>query len=194
MRLTPGVNNTGGNQSRQQPWEPGATVDYDLAGSGTRTSSVTLDGASNTSKDTGTAALVPGFVPPTDAVAEFKVQTASFDGTTGGTSGGTMNVSLKSGTNTPHGTGYYSGVPQDWTANSFFNNKAGQPRSASQVKRWGGSFNGPIELGKLYHGKNNSFFMYAYEGIDYASPQPQTGNVATAAQRNGDFSGLLALG
>lgn len=194
MILSPGVVNGGGNQSRQQPWEPGSTVDVNMAGSGNKTASITLDGANNTSRDTGSGVLVPGFVPPADAVEEFKVQTVSFEGSTGSTMGGTMNVSLKSGTNDLHATGYYSGVPQDWTANTFFNNKNGKPRSPSQIKRWGGSVNGPIFLPKLYNGRNKTFFMYAYESTRYASPQPATANVPTAAQRTGDFSDLLALG
>ena len=193
MRLGAGVVNGGSNQARQQPWEPGATVDVNMAGSGSKTASITLDGADNTSRDTGGGVLVPGFVPPTDAVAEFKVQTVTFDGTTGGTSGGTMNVSLKSGTNNLHGTAYYSGVPQVWTANTFFGNKAGKERPDAMTKRWGGSVNGPVYVPKLYNGKDHTFFMYAFEGIHYSSPQPATGNHATAAERNGDFSALLAI-
>jgi len=191
--LSAGVNGTT-NQARQQPWEPGATVNVSIAGSPSESAAITMDGMSNTSKDTGTAALVPGYVAPADAIAEFKVQTISFDGTTGGTSGGTMNVSLKSGTNTLHGSAYFSPVPETLEANTFFNNKAGQPRSAAQSKRWGASINGPVIIPKVYHGKDRTFFMYAYEGDIYSSPQPETGNTPTAAQRTGDFSGLLALG
>lgn len=194
MGLAPGAVGSGGNQLRQQPWEAGATVQVNIAGSGNEAASITMDGVSNTSRDTGGGALIPGYVAPADAISEFKLQTVSFDGTTGGTSGGTMNVSLKSGTNTLHGTAYYSPVPEAFEANTFFNNKAGLPRSAAQSKRWGGSLNGPVVIPKLYNGKDKTFFMFAYEGDIYASPQPEYGTVPTAAQRTGDFSGLLAIG
>src|SRR6266571_2807137 len=44
------------------------------------------------------------FAPPVDAIQEFKVQTASVDASYGRTSGGVVNMTLRSGTNAFHGS------------------------------------------------------------------------------------------
>ena len=50
-----------------------------------------------------------GFSPPSDAIAEFKVQTNAFDAQTGHTAGAVVNLAVKSGTNALHGhAGYFN--------------------------------------------------------------------------------------
>src|SRR5436190_8928295 len=61
-----------------------------------------IDGAPNMSNARGV-----GFSPPSDAIAEFKVQTNAFDAQSGHTAGAVGNLALKSGTNTIHGAGGY---------------------------------------------------------------------------------------
>jgi len=178
-----------------QPWEPRGNTIYAMAGSRTGRAEFTLDGASNTMTDqVSTSDVTPAFTPPADAVAEFKVQTAVFDATMGQTEGGVVNVSLKSGTNAFHGTGYYAMQDPSMNANMFFANRAGQPRGDFDYKRWGGTFNGPVILPKVYNGRNQTFFMFAYEGIHQTTPRGSVMTVPTADQRNGDFSDLLKLG
>src|SRR5262245_38473570 len=63
----------------------------------------TLDGIPNTD-DNGNMRVA--FIPPADAVQEFKVETASFDAQQGHGAGATVNVALRSGTNSLHGTVY----------------------------------------------------------------------------------------
>ena len=193
IRLAPAVQFTQGNFRQDQPWEPGASVAYAMGGSDSKSATITLDGADNTQRD-GSRILMPNFVPPSDAVAEMKVQTATFDGTIGATGGGVINVSLKSGTNELHGTSYYSFIRTGLTANTFYGNKSSLARPDSSVNRWGGVATGPVWLPGIYKGRNKTFFMYAYEGIHYASQRSANYTVPTAAQRAGDFSGLLALG
>lgn len=194
MRLGTSVNFTGNRQTQDQPWEPGASVNYNMAGSGAQTAGITMDGADNSVRDQSSRATIPNYVPPSDAVSEFKLETVSFDASTGMSQGGVMNVSLKSGTNKLHGTAYFSTQPQDWTANQFFSNLNGIPRQPATVKRAGGSINGPVILPKIYNGKNKTFFMYAVENIHYASPRGVNYTVPTAAERAGDFTALLAIG
>src|SRR5262245_25640152 len=61
-----------------------------------------IDGAPNLSNARGV-----GFSPPSDAIAEFKVQTNAFDAQSGHTAGAVVNLALKSGTNAVHGSGAY---------------------------------------------------------------------------------------
>jgi hypothetical protein len=154
-----------------------------------------MDGAANSAQD-GAAwptKNVAAFNPPPDAVAEMKIQTVTFDGSVGNTEGGLINVSLKSGTNTLHGTAYYSFTPTALTANLWFSNKYAIPRPDSHMRRWGGVVTGPVYLGKLYNGKNKTFFMFSYEGQRFASVRSSNLTVPTATQRAGNLSDLLAI-
>ena len=65
----------------------------------------TLDGIPNTD-DNGGSSMRVAFIPPADAVQEFKVETASFDAQQGHGAGATVNVALRNGTNDLHGTLY----------------------------------------------------------------------------------------
>ena len=81
--------------AKDQPWQPLNTA-YAMAGSPSSRNEFTLDGASNTFHDEARSAVGQAWTPIADVVAEFKVQTATFDVSTGSTEGGVVNVSLKS--------------------------------------------------------------------------------------------------
>ena len=134
------------------------------------------------------------FVPPTDATQEFKVQTASFDAQQGHTGGAVINVATKSGTNSVHGTAYDFVRNDVLSANDFFLNRAGQPRSALRYNRYGGSIGGPVWIPRLYDGRNKTFIFFDFEGLRDKFPEPLQFTVPTAAERNGDFSALLSQG
>lgn len=158
-------------------------------GAVTRSNDFTLDGAPNTTRGNTVA-----YVPPVDAVEEFKVETATYDASSGHTAGGIVNVSTKSGTNDLHGSLYYFHRDSGTTANTWFNNRAGRPKSLSPFHQWGLSSGGPVLIPKLYNGRNRTFWFTAYEGIKSATPAPFLGTVPTLKQREGDFSELLPLG
>lgn len=166
---------------------------FDNAG----TSSVVADGAPGGNEFTldGSPNMASGrrvaFVPPADAVEEFKVQTASFDAQQGHTAGADINVKLRSGTNDLHGT-LYEFVRNDvLSANDFFLNRVGKPRDALRYNRYGGSVGGPVWIPKIYNGRSRTFFFFAYEGLKDVFPEPQQFTVPTLAERNGDLSALL---
>ncbi len=52
----------------------------------------------------------------------------------------------------------------------------------------------PGVLGKLYDGRDKTFFFTAFEWLYDTFPEPGQFTVPTAAQRNGDFSALLVAG
>jgi hypothetical protein len=191
---TGGVTFTG-DARLDRPFEPTHIVGYAMAGSRSNVSEVTLDGAP-TSATANANQVTAAYVPPTDIVQEFKVQTATFDAQFGQTMGGVTNISLKSGTNSFHGTGFYSFQRKNFWANDFFNNAQGKPRPDYSFNRWGGSFGGPAYIPKVYNGKDKTFFMWGYEGIHDARPRHDdtTNTVPTPAMKTGDFSALLAVG
>src|SRR5262249_24062116 len=82
----------------------------------------TLDGIPNTD-DNGSSSNRVAFIPPADAVQEFKVETASFDAQQGHGAGAAVNVALRSGTNSLHGTAYEFIRNDVLSANDFFLNR-----------------------------------------------------------------------
>ncbi len=177
-----------------RPFEPTHIVGYAMDGTRANRSDVTLDGAPSTAT-ANAGEVISTFVPPADIVAEFKVQTATFDASFGQTEGGVTNISLKSGTNNFHGTAYYTKMTPSLFANDFFANANRIPRSDFSYNRWGGSLGGPVTVPKLYDGRNKTFFMWGMEIIDEARPRNNgTATVPTAAMKGGDFSSLLRVG
>jgi hypothetical protein len=181
----PGVLYTG------NPQNSGPTANGNLAAfrsNGGGSNQITLDGSPNLGFDGSVA-----FTPPADAVSQFKIQTSAFDAQNGFTSGATVNVAVKSGTNQLHGSASYFERRKSLTANNFFSNRAGQERPDRKYYRYGGQLNGPVKLPWLYDGTDRTFFMFSYEQQYNAQGNPQIYSVPTMKMRNGDFSELLSL-
>ena len=107
--------------------------------------------------------------------------------------GAAINMSLKSGTNTPHGQVYYFMQNPVLNANKYFRLAVGKPQF--RLYRWGGNVSGPVYIPKIYDGRNKTFFMYGYEGIWSFDPSPWVvESVPDAAQRTGDFSACWRSG
>lgn len=186
--LAPGVMNlsTGG---WSRPFDNSSPSSLAVDGARTGTNEFTVDGAPNTQR--GNVA----YIPPTEAVQEFKIQTATFDASMGYTAAAVVNVSLKSGTNAVHGSAYEFLQNTRLNANYFFNNMNGLPRPPVKLNRWGANVGGPLWLGRLYDGRNKTFWTYAYEGIhDAATETAYSFAMPTAKERQGDFSDLLKIG
>ncbi|HEY3928759.1 MAG TPA: TonB-dependent receptor [Candidatus Koribacter sp.] len=93
---------------------------------------------------------------PIDAIQEFNVQ-SSPEAEYGWKPGAIVNIGIKSGTNTLHGTSYYFGRNSALDARNYFN-PAPDPVSALRLHQFGGSIGGPIKKDKL-------FFFANYEGV-----------------------------
>ncbi len=182
-----------GSPRLDRPFEPTHIANFTMNGTRGDRSDITIDGAPATAT-ANAGEVIASYVPPTDILAEFKIQTATFDAAVGNTEGGVTNLGIKSGTNRFHGTGYYGLTRKSLWANDFFNNRLGKDRPDFSFNRWGGSIGGPVIIPKLYNGKNRTFFMFGYEGIHDSRPRydSTTPQVPTQAMRTGDFSALLA--
>jgi hypothetical protein len=182
-----------GSVRLDRPFEPTHIVNFSMGGTRGNLNDITIDGAPTTAT-ANAFEVTASYVPPTDIVQEFKVQTNTFDAQFGQTQGGVTNISIKSGTNQFHGSANYSFQRPGFWANDFFLNKAGTPRPDFLFNRWGGSFSGPVRIPKVYNGKNKTFFLFGYEGIHDSRPRhDDTSNtVPTPAMHSGDFSALLA--
>lgn len=177
-----------------RPFEPTHIVGYSMDGTRANRSDLTIDGVPSTST-ANAFEVIASYVPPADAISEFKIQTATFDAQFGNTEGGVTSISIKSGTNAFHGSGYFWEEPAGITANDFFGNATKQGRPDSFSNRWGGSIGGPVRIPKVYDGRNKTFAFWAYEGIRDARPRNNgTPTTASEAMLRGDFSELLKLG
>jgi hypothetical protein len=136
---------------------------------------------------------IQGFAvfPSVDAVQEFKVQTNSYSAEFGRTGSGIINLIYKSGTNAYHGSAFEFLRNSDLDSNSFFSNLHGTPLANFKRSQFGGSLGGPLDIPKIYRGKDKTFFFFAYEGLRQGSAASVTTTVPTALQRTGDFSQTL---
>lgn len=205
-RLAPGIAYTG-DLKFSRPFDNAGTSAVVADGAPGR-NEFTLDGTPNMASGGGAGRVA--FVPPADAVQEFKVETAAYDGQTAHTAGATVNVTLKSGTNQLHGSVYEFVRNDILSANNFFLNRtnlAANPsrdankdgkadRDALRYNRYGFTIGGPVWTSKFmgpigYDGRNRTFFFFAFEGLKDKFPEPGLFTVPTAKMRQGDFSELL---
>ena len=189
MGLAPGLAHSG-SQRLDRPYEPTHIVGYAYQGTRSNRSDLLIDGAPSTATANANE-VIATYVPPSDLVQEFKVQTATFDAQFGNTEGGVTSISIKSGTNRFKGSAYYWAEPYKWGANDFFGKARGQGIVESSSDRPGFTIGGPIIIPKLYDGKDKTFFMFGLEHIKDVRPRFDAGGdswVPTDALRRGDFS------
>ena len=123
------------------------------------------------------------YPPNTDAVQEVVVSQNSVDAESGHSAGGLISMTLKSGTNEWHGTGFYLG------RYPWLNAEADRTRFSKNATRQhmlGGTLGNAVIKNKLFN-----FFSYEYWKV--GSPQSFTTTVPTALERGGDFSQTYAI-
>src|SRR3954464_6631107 len=179
-RLAPGITYNG-DLKFSRPFDNGGTPRI-VTGGATGGNEFTLDGSPNMANGRRVA-----FVPPAGAVQEFKVETASFDAASGHTAGATVNVTLKSGTNTLKGSAYTYYRSDKLAQKDFFVEKANAAKPGLDYNRPGFTFGGPII-------RDKTFFFASVEWLYDTFPEPLFQTVPTQAMRNGDFSALLGQG
>ncbi len=97
-------------------------------------------------------------IPSPDAIAEFKVQTSTYDASYGRNPGANVNLTTKSGTNAFHGTAFEFFRNSILNADDFFFVKSpGAPHQVLDQNQFGGTLGGPIKKDKL-------FFFFSYRG------------------------------
>src|SRR5437016_4580260 len=130
---------------------------------------------------------LPLLVPTQDSISEFKVQYNNQGPEWGKFSGGVINLSTKSGTNTWHGSAYEYLRNKVFNSNEFFNKKqeidlgkANEPPPFTQ-NQYGATVGGAIV-------KDKTFVFGSWEGFRLRTGTVFTTTVPTAAERTGDFS------
>ena len=125
--------------------------------------------------------------PSVDAIQEASVQTSNFAPEFGAAGGGYMNFTMRSGTNQFHGSAY------DYFVNEVLNAAQplvpGQPRPPARRNDYGFTLGGPVDIPKVYNGRDRTFFFFNFEQYRetiHINNIPVT--VPNDAYRAGDFS------
>jgi len=117
MKLLPGVVDT--NTSRDiSGGSILGSLTFSGTGGGQGLVGFSVDGA--TDMDTGCSSCFAHFEPNIDAIGEVRVLTSNFAAEYGRNSGATISVTTKSGTQSFHGSGWWTHRHEDLNANQFF--------------------------------------------------------------------------
>ena len=148
---------------------------------------ILVDGSPVTVPENSPGTYATAIMPSVDRIQEFKVQTNSFSAEFGRTTGGIINVVVKSGSNEFHGLAFEYIRNSELDANNFFLNRAGRELGVFQRNQFGFTFGGPIV-------RNRTFIFGGYEGLRQRSQATSSVTVPTAGQLGGDFSSTLNAG
>ncbi len=126
--------------------------------------------------------------PPVDAILEFKVQGSQMSAEYGRSGASVVNFTVKSGTNQVHGSVF------EYLRNDKLDarNWLAPSRALTRQNEFGVSVGGPVYVPKLYHGKDRTFFFFAYSGSRKRGlDNIERVRIPTPDYYRGDFTGLL---
>lgn len=151
------------------------------------TTDLTQDGINVQDNFVKTSAFFALSAPVADSIGEINV-TVGGVGADAGFGSAQVSMVTQRGTNDPHGTVYWFERNSFLNANTWFNNQSGTPRPFQLQNRLGATIGGPVWIPKVYHGKNRTFFFFAYEAYREPRAQPRTRTVMTTSAEQGLFT------
>ena len=174
-QLTAGVDASNGSRGQ-------GGGDFNANGQRAEQNNFILDGVDNNSNAvdflSGASYVVR---PPPDALAEFKVQTGSYDAEFGHSAGAVVNASIKSGTNQIRGNFW------EYFRNDILDSRDFTATTNPEYRQ--NQFGGTLGLPII---KNKLFLFVDTEANRIVFSQPNTGvTVPSPLERTGDFSELL---
>lgn len=156
-----------------------STANVSVNGSALNSLEYRLDGAPDN------RIRLSAYTPSTEMINQYRVETASYDATEGHSSGGFVNVSLKSGTDQFHGGAFVYYQDPSINANTWTIGNSSSAAKPSWIRE-GADLGGPIW-------KQKAFFFFGWEHSRAGNPNVLVQTVPTLAERQGDFSALYAL-
>src|SRR5215831_18684799 len=135
-----------------------------------------LDGADNNDQFLNRLVINPSL----DAIQEFALQQNTYDAEYGRSAGAQLNMVLKSGSRTLHGSAYEYFRDSALDARNALDDGT-LPKPELQRHQFGGTLGGPLWFPR-------SFFFVNAEGIDGNQSDTRLAHVPTALERAGDFS------
>ena len=161
-----------------------ANPDFSLAGGRSQSQMFWIDGGGGQNMRMGVGQI--NLDPPVEMVSEIKVLSNNYSAEYGGSAGGVIVETTKSGTNQFHGSGYEYLRNDLLDAPGYF----ATVRDGAKVKPelrynvFGGTLGGRIR-------RDKTFFFFSYEGQRLRTGGVDTLTVPTPEQRIGDFGQTL---
>lgn len=129
--------------------------------------------------------------PSLDAIGDFKLQTGAVGAEFNGGQTAVANYSIKSGTNTLHGSGFENLQNEAFNAASLSTTSTGAKKAKYRDNNWGYSLGGPVFIPKIYDGRNKTFWFTNFEHDNRNQMNPSGfGTLANTNYKSGDFSQL----
>lgn len=156
-----------------------------------------IDGLDATNRVLASTVDYPQMTQPnTDAIQEIAYQTSNYAAEFGQAGSVVINMTMKSGTNQYHGTGFDYFVNEDLNSGQPFtsNGNGGKLRPVNRRNDFGGTLGGPIRIPKIYDGRNKTFFFWSYEEFLERTLYAFSDTVPTSAYLNGNFSAISTNG
>jgi hypothetical protein len=150
---------------------------FSVNGGAQGTNSIRVDGTGTFNM---TALSVAQFIPALEAIESVSVSGNSFDAEQSA-GGGAVNITVKSGTNTIHGTLFEDHTNQHLKAYAWAADRT-RPSPKYINNQYGGTIGGPIKRDKL-------FYFVSFEGTGLSQTAPFLAQVPTQAMRTGILTG-----
>jgi hypothetical protein len=183
LNLVPGVVSGSAGEVTSENSIGGVNIN----GGGTSRVNFTVDGIVDL--DTGSNGTTH-FNPNMDSVAEVKVLTSNFQAEFGRMASGAISIITKGGSQSYHGSGWWTWRHEQFNAKNFFDNFNNQPKSMYRYHVRGFSVGGPIYIPNKFNTSKSKLFFFVSQ--EYVKQKPATQiryfNVPTALERAGDFS------
>ena len=181
IQTLPGVQPDSGTYPPQPSASPNPAIKFSIQGGLPSQSETTVDGIS-AQNQTSNNILGDAF-PSAEAISEIRVDGVGNNAEYG--QPGEITTVTKSGANRFHGSAYEYFQNSGFDAIPYGFTQASKPKKVAND--FGVSFSGPVHLGKLYNGKDRTFFFGDYEGLRYATSSGVQYLVPTVQEKQGNF-------
>ncbi|MBP6820026.1 MAG: TonB-dependent receptor [Acidobacteria bacterium] len=180
FRSLPGI--TPPNNAHSVPTNPSRALEYNVNGTTSSSNNVRIDGASQYNLF---LPHVTAYVPALESIETVNVVTNNFDAEQGLAGGAAINVQIKSGTNSLHGSAFeyhddHHLKARPWALTPL--NGVPQDKPKRVFNQFGGTLGGPII-------KNKLFYFASFEGTNDRQLGARFLTLPTAEMRAGDLSG-----
>jgi len=159
-------------------WSRGFGSQLSISGARPQQNNYRVDGVSVNDPTNGGPGSLLGGNMGVDAISEFSVLTTNYSTEYGRASGGIINATTKSGTNSFHGNAYEFLRNSALDAANFFDNANGLQKPPFRRNQFGASAGGPIR-------KDKTFIFGDYEGLRQFLGETQASIVPSASARAG---------
>jgi len=162
-------------------YDAGGKPNFSLAGGRTQSQMFWIDGGTGQNMRLGIGQI--DMDPPVEVVEEVKILSSSYAAEYGGSAGGVIIATTKSGTNRFRGSLFEYLRNDRLDAANFFAPVAGDRKVKPSLRYnvFGGTIGGPIR-------RDRTFFFFGFEGSRRGQGNTRTLTVPAELQKSGDFS------